>query len=329
MRDMLPSILKYLGVIIATGLGILGLLVNFRDERTREITTGGRLLLACIVLSGMVVIGAQVAEDYQAARERGELLEQVARSQLPLRDVSASCRVRVPMAHEELQGFRVRVSEAVTHARPALMRGNTVGTGFNGIGRDSHEPVGHFSHVTVCNGSPLYPDQRGEPFAYTIFESLNVMLSFYKVAIPVDRYPYFDQNWGRRADTYSLPDVRMTFLHTRVPERNVCIEHNFERGDFYLESPEMRTESRFWSSSGKIISVPDLRGTQMFVEVFPLGGHVKVDLDRIVIQIGDLRGLWLTADRMTKHVGAKTGHVLYEFRFPGTTAEIERLSGFP
>lgn len=330
---MLASILKYAGAVVSTALAIGGLVATFRgDRQTGKVTFGGRMLLSGIIISGFLIIATQLAEDVEQKAERNELLEQVARGQYALRDARLSCWLDVSLGHIELAGYRARILPAVTNARAALIAGAASVPGISGWGWSNTEPV---NHVSVCRDSPLFPDAATERFAYGVFERMEVRLQFYRKPIQIVAYPFHASQTRIRTNAFVQPDLVMTFRNAYERPGHLCIQYDFDRQVFGLQGFDLETEPRYWNGSGEIISLVDLRGAQMFVEITPLASRadeatpaarVIPDLRRLALQTGELDALWFSIDSMRRHTG-DDGLPFYEYRFPDSTREILRLSG--
>jgi hypothetical protein len=330
----MPTIhmLKYAATILSTCLGVLGLLSIFRDTRTGKITFSGRMLLVGIILSGIIVVAIQASEEAQNAAERNELLEQVSRGQYPLRDVRLSCWTDIPTAHAGFTHFRERFVPAADGARAAIIGGAKQVAGISGWGWKNDEPI---DHVSVCPGSPLYPDALTEPLAYSAVHRLEVVLNFYKSPIPVSAYPFHDVLRRRRSSASVPADLTMTFRNDPQRPGLLCMEYDFARNALGLFGMELETNPKYWGGSGRIISLADLRGAQVFIEITPTPvspdeavapkEYVVPGVREMIVDIGELHGIAISTAELAKHVG-DDGLPFYEYRFANTTDAILQLS---
>lgn len=82
-----------------------------------------------------------------------------------------------------------------------------------------------------------------------------------------------------------------------------------------------------WGSSGEIVSVMDLRGAQMVVDVHPRKTDQfegRLPLNEFELFVGSTEALWLPATRFTKH-SLPNGDIAHEFIFPDSLEKILAL----
>jgi len=80
-------------------------------------------------------------------------------------------------------------------------------------------------------------------------------------------------------------------------------------------------------NSGEIVSIMDLRGAQMVVDVHPRRTDQfdgQLPLDEFEFFVGSLQALWLPKNRFTERNFAN-GDAAYEFIFPSSLEEILSL----
>jgi hypothetical protein len=127
------------------------------------------------------------------------------------------------------------------------------------------------------------------------------------------------------------PDLEMTFRSGQ----EVSFNYSFDSGSFVMSDQGMESDSRSWASSGKIISLANLRGAQMFIQFTPLPlweygiptpqNRVVPTLQTLVVEIGDFYPFLIDVGKTTLHK-TDDGSVFYEFRFPPTIDEILELN---
>jgi predicted outer membrane lipoprotein len=74
----LINIVKVLGTLLACAFGLLGLLTEFRDSGTKNITRWGRIALIGIVLSAAVALVSQILEATQDGKDSAAAAKQSA-----------------------------------------------------------------------------------------------------------------------------------------------------------------------------------------------------------------------------------------------------------
>lgn len=317
------AILKYLSIVLTTGLGVLGLLANFRDKETSRVTRSGRWLLLGIIASGAIVIATQALEDLRQHAEREDNIEHMARGEYPLRNVRLSCWATLPSKeYPQLLAYHRRLAANAAEARERLRTGLDVpGTSFWG-GAPGKPPVG----ISVRPNSPYYPHPETEPFASLVIKSFRVVLQFYRTPISKTQHPLLGANAGVHRTIF--PDLEMTFFANST----VGIEHFFYNDSLVLSASELSADSRLGSHSGRIVSLVTLRRAQMFIELQPLpamadhDARVAPELSQLKIHVDNLDAFWIDVERMTQHAGPN-GYVVYEYRFPDTVDAILALTG--
>lgn len=76
--EQINDFIKYLSFVVATLSGIVGLLFDFRDKRTKRITQGGYIIFSVIILSGLLSIASEVVSEHlnKKEKERQNLITQ-------------------------------------------------------------------------------------------------------------------------------------------------------------------------------------------------------------------------------------------------------------
>jgi hypothetical protein len=122
----------------------------------------------------------------------------------------------------------------------------------------------------------------------------------------------------RQGDAKSGPGVRLAYDES--PGRG-------QRGKFSVEGRGFSTRRAEWSSTGSIVSLLDLPGSQVFIKIYDDGWDYAVppakrDFREMVLNIGDAAPMWFYKERCVRHVGRYD--VRYEFRFPPEYAELAK-----
>lgn len=329
MSAIVLTLLKYAGMVMATCLGAFGLVTNFRDKDTDRVSSGGRKLLAGIIAAGMMAIATQAVEDLRQQADREDAIEQAARGQYPLQKLRLTCWASVEGSEPHLSAFSARLAKDTAFARGEVARGSKDVPGISGW----NGGVGQLpTYMGIARDSPFYPDPQKEPFASSVFRNFEVVLRFYRRPIQVSAYPVrgvgtAPGGWKELA----RPDLEMTFRSRQEPSLN----YSFDNGGFVTCDQGMQSDSRSWASSGKIVSLANLRGAQMFIQFTPLPlweygvptppNRVAPTLQTLIVEIGDLYPFWIDVSKTTLH-RTDDGSVFYEFRFPPTIDEILELN---
>ena len=118
------------------------------------------------------------------------------------------------------------------------------------------------------------------------------------------------------------PDVEMWFTGG-----DRCIDYRPIQRLMILRDIGAATNQNQWESSGDVVSIMDLRGAQMVVDVHPRRTDQfdgQLPLDEFEFFVGSLEALWLPKTRFTPR-SLPNGDVAYEFVFPSSLDEILAL----
>jgi hypothetical protein len=99
----------------------------------------------------------------------------------------------------------------------------------------------------------------------------------------------------------------------------------------------LSSNPQYWTSTGKIVGIPDLLGAQMFV-LLPTAigsGDPEVDqylpeirrgfeLQALIVSLSSGREFWFSGPALEKLVD-NGGYPIYSFRFPKTLDELRKL----
>jgi hypothetical protein len=322
---LIATILKYVGAAVATLLGTLALVTSFREENSRPVTFGGRVLLLGIVLSGLVVIGTQVVEDFQRDRERRELLEHVTRGQYLIREAQLTCLIDFETENQYMTAFRERFTTAAMTAKAAIAGGQRRVPGISWWTSMSGRPV---DSITVCSDSHLFPNMQTDPVAYAALHRVDVTLHIYRNPIHPTAYPFHGALNAARFPNLKKPDLIMSFSNDHATGERLCLDYDFEKRHLMLKGFDLSTDPRSWNGTGQVISLLDLRGAQMFIEIPPavtVVGTERVRISRsalyLRLRVGEFEGFGIRADELKRHVGVD-GLPFFEYRFPTTLEPI-------
>ncbi len=198
--DTLLIVTKVLGSLFAGAFGILGLLTDYRDKRTHAITKWGRRVLFGIVISTIVAVASQAIEtvlnkiDAKDANTRlarqvevsNATLREVERSIFPLKDLTISYAVEIPVESPLVRSYRQKVATGIQKTRT-----------LNGSTRDKF--------ASAVGGGPDFVDYRLGPellprgsdgMIYSILQEHGLNVSLFRA--PFDADTFFQQGPTRR-----------------------------------------------------------------------------------------------------------------------------------
>ena len=133
--------------------------------------------------------------------------------------------------------------------------------GIFGTGGDSNHNLLNITFTPKCSLAP----QLNEKFARAVFGPLLLEFQFYRKPIDPLKNPLLTRarTLGEEADLWFSVGA------FPVPQRfqAFAIGYDIPSGQFRIEADEIQSDPNQWHSNGKIVGVPDLEGTQMFVRV--------------------------------------------------------------
>src|SRR5262249_27336415 len=112
--------------------------------------------------------------------------------------------------------------------------------------------------VRIYEGSPLFPNPSSEYLASQVFRRRGLTLNFFKIPINPLNFDVFSEQ--------HIPDIKMRFgLHEDTEKIEVVYDLERKAIEFWGSSILSKPET--WESSGKIVSMLDLPGTQLIIEL--------------------------------------------------------------
>jgi hypothetical protein len=261
------NILKLIGLVLTGAFGILGLLTEFRNDKTKKITKWGKVALSGIVLSTALSVVAQVLESAKSVRDAresekqardqisrsNEILNNLNRSLNPLANVRITYWLKVPIDAPELKAYRKRLTDGIA----AFMASghNDVGTAYV----SESDSSGRAEEVAIPNGSPLMP-RRDEEIPYYLLRFSGLDFSFFRQA--------HDASADFVADDFLRhPRSDLSFGVDTNEKSHYSLEYNLESKELTIYALDLYTDPQYWQSNNVIQAVPDLANTQMAVKI--------------------------------------------------------------
>lgn len=318
--SLVSHVLRYAALAMAAVMAVLAFLRKTKDEAGRP-SPSGKWYLGILFIATLVAFGTQFVDDVRQERSTAEqiransdLLEQVIRGQYPLQGIRASYQVSMPTMLPGVEKYQRRLADSM----PQIIFG-LPSTRYRQA-HDIRSAIMAPSDVRVmfCSKSPLMPSPSREMDAARLVGSLNIRLLLYRNPVDPSRWPLYVFTGAVAVE----PDVEMWFAGG-----DRCIEYRATQQRLILRDIGAATDSNQWQNSGLLLSVLDLRGAQMVVDIHPrrsdqLQGQPL--LEDFELFIGSLQALWLPKARFTLRQ-LPNGDVAYEFIFPRTLDEILSL----
>ncbi len=329
--ELLKTILSIFSIFVFTASGVAALLVEYKDKATGKITKwGGCALfgLAASFLIGTSNLLIDYTQKSREAREAGNRLREgaektlqivtdISRTLNPLKDVAVEIWLTYPVVHPEFELYRQRLDEGVRALLPSLTKSDfEIVQGVSASRSDGTT----ITEVMFNKDSPFFPDKNKERFAYTVLSRINLDISFFKT--PID---------GENYDSTPKPDIIMRFEDS---VDHIAVRYDLQSKQITLNGTRIPSDSYYWNSSGAIVSLLDLPGTQLIINADPniaRDPHIQVepDITRIALKFAERREWRLSKDKLkffrSKIYFSETtriGHPFYEFVFPKTYQEL-------
>jgi hypothetical protein len=283
--DSTLYVLKVAGLAIAAVLGIFGTIHDYRDKTSGRLTRWGKLAICGVALSAGVAIVAQVLEETlkqrsieasareaaSAAARSERVVNELARVLQPLRIDRVFVTFSVPLADPRFSSLREHVDSLVEQIkqRPQAKQIQSLERNGARIG-EFHCAVGPTStagpsscvprSIQLTSKHPFFPSRGIEA---AVFRINSITLAIYRT--PIDTQQFHPLDIG-------APDL---FLQFGADGGNPLVLTKAIDSSNYTVSGFLGKDPRGFDldNSGRIVAVPDLAGSQIFLSPpdFPEG----------------------------------------------------------
>jgi len=189
---------------------------------------------------------------------------------------------------------------------------------------------GSLLSVTFGGKSPLFPDISKEHLAYWLLDYFKIELWLFKVPVKAsDIHP--------RSMSTIQPDLKLS-VSASAYDGTQFAEYYVKERQFGLFGRELASDPKNWESTGKIIGIPDLLGSQLFV-IFPFerqsGADISInkyldeirkrfELGDLFIEFSDGHRFSFKREDFQKHVD-EAGYPMFSLNFPKTSDGLLKL----
>jgi hypothetical protein len=339
MPDSILSFLKVLGIVLTGASGVIALGLKFRGDDGR-ITKPGKWALGVILVSTLFATSAQfwdsrkqATETLETVRRTETTLSEIRRGLYPIRDVSVDFWMDIPMDHVALRPYLDRFNTEAALIIPKL---NEEGR-YPGILGGSMDRGRNYTEFEFSSDSALAPRRDQEKLAHTILAYSELELNFYRKPVDPKDVWSISGSGGAHADLTMRVDGELADLkHTADPGR-FTITYDILKKQFGGRAFMLPSDSKYWESTGQIISLTDLAGAQMMVDCrsVMISGDPRVDqyipeirkrveLRTLVISVAGGRQLWFR-EKDFKKLDDREGYPVYVYQFPQKVEDLNKL----
>lgn len=335
------SILKFVSIALTAILSAIALLVDYKDEKGNITYWGKRALIGIVV--GAVIAASSTALEIEKgekesaknteealflAKRTNKILNNINRSLFPLKNLEFSFLATVDLSSKDLEPFKSRFSKEIDSYLSQYLQGKRNYEGMYASHSDQNGPV----EISVPLGTKSFPHEHEETMAYYLIRHVDFHLKFYKNPISPT---YFEEKLKKESE-YKKPDLRIDMDTSEQDQFGISLDYNVNDKSFRVNGSSINSDSRYWETNSKIISLPDLKGSQLFVftgsinvpsikndnsKLVSLRGGVR--LDTLIINIAGGQEFWLRTKEL-KEYKTPRGLKYFVFSFPNGIEEYVR-----
>ena len=334
--DIVVIAVKITGALLGGALGVLGILFNFKRSNNR-ITGWGVVVLVGIVASAAVGVLGSIVEGYKAKSESTQqaarterLLRELSRAIQPITQLEITYWVWLPSEAPRVRGYLSEVSRGIEARIEGLRREVFVKPNDGGIHITTLGLGDEPWTIEIGPKSALWPHDKDSDIAALVV-SLTFNVFIRKTSIAEENFEPMMATDGRYADW-----IAMAIL----PDRSNL---NFDRRNGRLEIfGTTEYKKPLWKSNGKITSITDLYGAQLFLlppwyetrlphrfKKHERSGLAElsrlIDLKTILLKFSEGREMWIDG-KAFKKVKSKVGRPLFSIIPPVDDEGFRRLA---
>ena len=277
-ESVVLTVLKLTGIAYAAGSGTLALFVDFKDKTTGRVTRWAGVALVGIIVSGSVAAGAEIISVYKGKHEAEEnlrrrqedidrqnkqvlgLLSEISRGLHPFDTASFFLFAEVPCDDPRLTNYKHKLEKGIHDYTSTRVTNSPLfpKSGLSVIVSSNEGP----EVIEISPKAVIYPSP--DTLEHAVLAVRRAEVSIYKRPINPKKHRPFSQGFD------SMPDIIIPLYD----------ENTFSL-QFDLRDKSVKSVGRFsakresWTSTGRIVSINDLAGAQMFFCIGPLGSESK------------------------------------------------------
>jgi hypothetical protein len=201
--------------------------------------------------------------------------------------MSASFEIKIPVDNEHLVDYERSISEKLRvfwdpsrKGRPSIKE-----IFLNDHMTPSPNNVPNKVVEVILNiDSPLLPKWKDSPIPYTILNHASAYLVFNRIPVPVDSL-----RTARYIESIGVQGDLMLVMISKLGRYGLYGEHgvqiNFDSNKIALVG-RMNSDPKYWKTTGNIVGMPDVDGSQL---VIYLPSYMSSGIDDLDNCLGDIR----------------------------------------
>jgi len=265
-------VLKFLSIGLTGVFGVMALLVQYKDANG-NITRWGRIALIGVLgstgvaatttglelLKGAAQAARTAKQTLEQTQKTARIIDDINRSLHPLKDIEFSFWANVSLQNDELQGYRLRVLREIDAFVENYKKGQ------------KRSPDGVYASISDNNGLPkrvhipvdssLFPSRTNEPTAYYLLRYLDYGFAIYRKPIASETFTKSPTEVQAGQD----PDLEIPIDTSEQNRFGLGLEYDLESKAYEVRASSIKSDPRYWSSNGSIVSTLDLAGAQIFI----------------------------------------------------------------
>lgn len=338
--ELILIILKYCSIVVGTFFGIFALILDFKDNEGK-ITVAGKRALIIISCAGIISVSVQSIElilikknrqnetkkTLEEIRVNNKILNDINKTLHPIDNLKITVLIKFPEKNQYLKKYFNRLDTSFNSFKKNIKSYSTETLNREyGIMIPWKDEFGDYDETYFLEESEFLPDKIKEKTTYNLLfhNELNIMIR--KDKLPLDSIT-------NNSFTDIEGDILMNY-YVGIPPYD---RHNISKGNYYfsldsldgfgLIGEDIKPDIRYLRNNGKIISVNDLLGSQMLVQLSNFkDDHNLVKeykLDVLVLKVSSGRAFWIH-EKSFYHSKDLNGTPVYIFNFPDEYSELEK-----
>jgi hypothetical protein len=299
---------KYIGIFLSAGSGVLGLLVEYKEDYTdaegnkrKRVTFWGKVALSGILFGALLSTASEVfaglkarAQTAQELARANRVLNEINRSINVIQNPAVSWEMELAMDDPDLSGFREGLEKTVSEIRNTADGRNDCG------GYYRYDSTDRPRTIRFARSCPAIPSFDGTGLGNLLHTfGLAARLIRPVEGSVVSDAPSLPADLSFQVSAHTKVQVIGTSAAMEVSGPNYHFEYDLTDKRLMLCGDEVVPDN--WLSDGKILAVPDLAGAQLWVSptyiVFNKAESAQKDVyDRLRAHL-TLRGITLKFDK--------------------------------